>query len=93
MKLNGRQTAGVACIVGGAAAYLWLMSTEVVPTALELAANLGVPVPIPVTWIGLTVAALAVVFGAGQGVFAQALVESAVGHIAGSRSAESDALA
>ena len=53
MKLNGRQTAGVAFIVGGAAAYLWLMAAEVVPTAVDLAANLGVPVSVSVTWIGL----------------------------------------
>ena len=63
MKLNGRQTAGVACIVGGAAAYLWLMAAEVVPTAVDLAAEFGMYAPAPAVWIGLTVAALAVVFG------------------------------
>ena len=64
MKMNGRRTAGGTCILVGMAACLWLMAAEVVPTAMELVANLGVSVPVPVTWIGLTVAALAVVSGA-----------------------------
>ena len=63
MKLNRRQTAGLACIVGGTVAYLWLMAAVVVPTALELAGSLGVPVFAPIAWIGLTAAAFAVVFG------------------------------
>ena len=63
MKLNGRQTAGVACIVGGTAAYLWLMAAEVVPTAVDLFAEFGMSAPAPAVWFGLTAAALAVVFG------------------------------
>ena len=39
------------------------MAAEVVPTALELAGNLGVPATAPVAWVGLTAAAFAVVFG------------------------------
>ncbi|MYC05573.1 MAG: hypothetical protein F4X57_00050 [Chloroflexi bacterium] len=63
MKLNRRQTAGGACIVGGTVAYLWLMVAMVVPTTLELAGNLGVPAPAPAVWAGLTAAALLVAFG------------------------------
>ena len=63
MKLSRRQTAGVACIVGGTAAYLWLMASEVVPTAVDLAAAFGMSAPAPAVWVGLTVAALTVVFG------------------------------
>ena len=63
MKLKGRHIAGGACIVGGAGAYLWLMAAGLVPTAVELSANLGVPVPAPAVWLGLTAAALVVVFG------------------------------
>lgn len=63
MKLSRRQTAGLACIVGGTVAYLWLMAANVVPTALELAGSLGVPAFAPIVWSGLTSAAFAVVFG------------------------------
>ena len=63
MKLSRRQAAGSACILGGTVAYLWLTAAEVVPTALELAGNLGVPATAPVAWGGLTAAAFAVVFG------------------------------
>ena len=66
MKLNGRQLAGGACILGGTVAYLWLMAAQIVPMATELAANLGVHVPVPFTWIGLTAAALIVVYGVGR---------------------------
>jgi len=55
--------AGSACIVIGTVAYLWLMASMVVPAALELAESLGVPASAPVSWIGLTAAAFAVVFG------------------------------
>ena len=63
MKLKQHHIIGGACIVGGVGVYIWLMSAELVPTALELAGNLGVPVPAPAAWVGLTAAALAVVFG------------------------------
>jgi len=63
MELQRRQITGGLFIVGGAAAYLWLMAANVVPTALELAGNLGVPATAPIAWIGLTSAAFAVVFG------------------------------
>ena len=63
MKLNRRQIAGGACILVGTVAYLWLMAAEVVPTAVDLAAALGMSAPAPAVWVGLTVAALAVVFG------------------------------
>ena len=63
MKLNRRQIAGGACMLGGTVAYLWLMAAAVVPTALELTGNLGVPVSASVAWLGLMAAALAVVFG------------------------------
>ena len=63
MKLSRRQTAGVACILGGTVAYLWLMAAEVVPTAVDLAAAFGMSAPAPAVWVGLTVAALTVVFG------------------------------
>ena len=63
MKLNRRQIAGGACILGGTVAYLWLMAAEVVPTAMELAAEFGMSAPVPAVWVGLSVAALAVVFG------------------------------
>ena len=63
MKLSRRQMAGVACILGGTVAYLWLTAALVVPTALELAASLGAQSPVTVTWIGLTVVALLVVLG------------------------------
>ena len=61
MKLTGRQIVGGAFVVGGVGAYLWLMAAGLVPTSLELAANLGVPVSAPVAWVGLTAAALAIV--------------------------------
>ena len=60
MKLTGRQIAGGACMVGGAFAYLWLMAAELVPAAVELTTTLGAPVSVPVAWVGLTAAALAV---------------------------------
>ena len=66
MKLNRRQTAGSACIVGGTVAYLWLMVAMVVPTAMELAGSLGAPAFAPIAWFGLTAAAFAVVFGVGR---------------------------
>ena len=49
--------------MGGTVAYLWLMAALVVPTALELSASLGVPSSVPVTWVGLTAAALLVALG------------------------------
>lgn len=63
MKLQKRQIAGSACILGGTVAYLWLMVAMVVPAAQELAGSLGVPATAPIAWIGLTAAAFAVVFG------------------------------
>ena len=63
MKMSRRQMAGGACILGGTVAYLWLMAALLVPTALELSASLGVPSPVPVTWVGLTTAALLVALG------------------------------
>ena len=63
MKLTGRQAAGVALVAGGVVAYLWLMAAELVPAAVELTAIFGAPVSVPVAWVGLTTAALAVVFG------------------------------
>ena len=63
MKLNRRQIAGGACILGGTVAYLRLMAAEVVPTAVDLTAAFGMSAPVPTVWVGLTVAALAVVFG------------------------------
>ena len=63
MKLTRRQIAGGACILGGTVAYLWLMAAEVVPTAMELAAEFGMSAPAPAVWVGLTVAALAIVCG------------------------------
>ena len=63
MKLQRRQIAGGACILGGTVAYLWPMAALVVPTAVELAANLGMPSHVPATWTWLTAAALLVVFG------------------------------
>ena len=61
MKLKGRQAVGGAFVVGGIAAYLWLMAAELVPASLELAAALGIPASAPVAWVGLTAAALATV--------------------------------
>ena len=63
MNFSRRQIAGGACIVGGIAAYLWLMSAELVPAAVELTTVLGAPVSVPVAWGGLTAAALAVALG------------------------------
>ena len=63
MNLKGRQIVGGLCIVGGSAAYVWLMAAELVPTTVELAAAFGMSAPAPAVWIGLTAAALAVVFG------------------------------
>ena len=60
MKSKARQIVGGIFIVGGAVAYVWLMAAELVPAAVELAEAFGVPLPGPVAWIGLTVAALAV---------------------------------
>ena len=63
MNLQRRQIAGWACILGGTVAYLWLMAALVVPTVLELSASLGVLSSVPVTWVGLTAAALLVALG------------------------------
>ena len=63
MKFQRRQIAGGACILGGSVVYLRLMAALLVPTALELSASLGVPSPVPVTWVGLTTAALLVALG------------------------------
>ena len=67
MKLNGRQIVGGLCIASGSGAYVWLMAAALVPTAMELAANFGVPASAPVAWIGLTAAALAVALGVDRG--------------------------
>ena len=50
-------------MLGGTVACLWLMVALLVPTTQELAAGLGVPSPVPVTWIGLTAAALLIALG------------------------------
>ena len=50
-------------MLGGTVAYLWLMAALLVPTAQELSAGLGVSSPVPVTWVGLTAAALLVALG------------------------------
>ena len=63
MNLNRRQIAGWSCMAIGTGAYLWLMTFELVPTTVELAANFGKPAPVPAVWIGLTAAALVVVLG------------------------------
>ena len=63
MNFRRRQMAGGACMLGGTVAYLWLMAALLVPTAQELSAGLGVPSPVPVTWVGLTAAALLVALG------------------------------
>ena len=63
MRLKGRQVVGGASIAGGVGAYLWLMAAELVPTTVELAAAFGMSAPAPTVWTGLTIAALAVVFG------------------------------
>ena len=63
MNFSRRQIAGGACIVGGIAAYIWLMAAELVPVAVELTTALGVPVSVPVAWVGLTAAALVVAVG------------------------------
>ena len=67
MRLKVRHIVGGACIVGGSAAYLWLMSAELVPTALELAGNLGLSASAPAAWTGLTAAALVVVMAVDRG--------------------------
>ena len=54
---------GSACIVGGTAAYVLLMSAEVVPTALDLAGNLGMSVSARAAWWGNTAIAIAVALG------------------------------
>ena len=63
MKLQRRQMAGGACMLGGTVAYLWLMAALLVPTALELSASLGVPSSVPVTLVGLTASTLLVALG------------------------------
>ena len=55
-------------MLGGTVAYLWLMAALLVPTALELAAGLGVPLPVTVAWVGLTAAALLVALGVDRAV-------------------------
>lgn len=58
-----RYLSGGACIVGGTAAYLLLMAMEVVPTALELAGNLGMTVSARDAWIGISAIAITVALG------------------------------
>ena len=58
-----RYLSGGACIVGGTAAYLLLMAVEVVPTALELAGNLGMQLSARDAWIGISVIAITVALG------------------------------
>ena len=69
MKMSRRQMAGGACMLGGTVTCLWLMAALVVPTALELSASLVVPSPGPVTWVGLTTAALLVALGVDRAFF------------------------
>ena len=52
-----------ACIVGGTVAFLILMAMEVVPTALELAGNLGMAVSARDAWIGISAIAITVALG------------------------------
>lgn len=54
---------GGACIVGGTVAFLMLMAMEVVPTALELAGNLGMQVSARDAWIGISAIAITVALG------------------------------
>lgn len=63
MNLSRRQLAGGALVVSGVGVYIWLMAAELIPAALELAGNLGVPASAPAAWVGLTAAALAVALG------------------------------
>ena len=63
MNFSRRQMAGGALMVGGTAAYFWLMTAEVVPTAVELSTAFGMPASAPAAWVGLTAAAIAVALG------------------------------
>ena len=58
-----RYLTGGACIVGGTVAFLLVMAVEVVPTALELAGNLGVTVSARDAWIGISAIAITVALG------------------------------
>ena len=58
-----RYLSGGVCIVGGTAVYLLLMAVEVVPTALELAGNLGMAVSARDAWIGISAIAITVALG------------------------------
>lgn len=58
-----RYLSGGTYIVGGTAAYLWMMKVEVVPTALELAGNLGMTISARDAWIGISAIAITVALG------------------------------
>ena len=58
-----RYLSGGACIVGGTAARLWSMAAEIVPTALELAGNLGMSASARGIWWGITAIVIAVALG------------------------------
>ena len=62
--------------MGGTVAYLWLMAAEVVPTAMELAAEFGMSAPVPAVWVRAFGCGPGGCLRRGQGVFTKALAES-----------------
>ena len=63
---DGAQIAGAALMMGAVAAYVSLMSVELVPATLQLLGELGMSASVPVVWSGLTIAAAAIALGFGQ---------------------------
>lgn len=64
----GVHIAGTVLMAGAIAAYVPLMSVEVVPTTLELLEEPGVSASAPLVWGGLTLAAAAMALGLDQAV-------------------------
>ena len=65
MQPNGHRIIGGSTIIVALVGYVWWMAAQVVPATMELAAVLGMSVSAPAVWLGLTVAVLILVFGAG----------------------------
>ena len=68
MPVPGAHIAGTVLVAGAIAAYVSLMSVELVPATMELLGELGMSASTPVAWTGLTVAAAALTFGLDRGV-------------------------
>ena len=68
MPSDGAQIAGTVLIAGAIAAYVSLMSVELVPATLELLGELDLSASTPIVWGGLTIAVAVLALGLDRGI-------------------------